>query len=339
MFTKRQLVLTAAILVGGLLALNLAVAFLTRNSVPRRVMRHARESQAASVIALGNSLVAAGFDETAFDAGAGLSAPRGAANLGLGASAPVEQLLLLRYALSHGLHPRLVVYGFYDFQLTAPDRFAIGDLIGNHSMLYYIEPFYARRFYSLSLHDELQFRAMHSFPMFADRGAIWAKVEILRRAIAQQGMPAQRSNRFGRAADFSLLESDNADDFRRTCAASMNLPLALPVSELLRQARETGLTIAIVEMPMRRAHRNLFYDTTWWAQYVAHVRTLLEPYGVIYVDANHWIDDDSLFADPLHLSEQGAAEFSQRLGSLLGPDIPRLSAQSAASSLPGRPRL
>ncbi len=297
------------------------------------------ESVERKLIALGNSLVAAGFDETAFDAGAGLSTPGGAANLGLGASAPVEQLLLLRYALSHGLHPRLVVYGFYDFQLTAPDRFAIGDLIGNHSMLYYIEPFYARRFYSLSLHDELQFRAMHSFPMFADRGAIWAKVEILRRAIAQQGMPAQRSNRFGRAADFSLLESDNAEDFRRTCVESMNLPLALPVSELLRQARETGLTIAIVEMPMRRAHRNLFYGTTSWAQYVAHVRTLLEPYGVIYIDANHWIDDDSLFADPLHLSEQGAAQFSQRLGSLLGPDIPRLSAQSAASSLPGRPRL
>lgn len=338
MFTKRQLVHTVAILLGGLLVLNLAVAFLTRNSVPRRVMRHARESQAARVIALGNSLIASGFDEGAFDAGAGLSPPRGAANVGLGASAPVEQLLLLRYALSHGLHPRLVVYGFYDFQLTAQDRFAISDLIGNRAMLYYIEPFYARRFYSLSLHDELQFRAMHSFPMFADRGAIWAKVEILRRAIAQQGMPAQRSDRFGRAADFSLLESDNADDFRRTCATSMNLPLALPVSELLRQAREAGLNIAIVEMPMRRAHRNLFYDTTWWAQYVAHVRALLEPYGVIYVDANEWIDDDSLFADPLHLSEQGAAQFSQRLGSLLGPDLPRLSAQSAASSLPGRRR-
>jgi hypothetical protein len=333
MSTKRQLVLTSAILVAGLLALNLAVGFLTRNSVPRRVMRHARESQAASVIALGNSLIAAGFDESAFDGAAGLSAPRGAANLGLGASAPVEQLLLLRYALSHGLHPRLVVYGFYDFQLTAPDRFAIRDLIGNRAMLYYIEPFYARRFYSLSLHDDLQFRAMHSFPMFADRGAIWAKVEILRRAIAQQGMPAQRSNRFGRAADFSLLESDNGSDFHRTCEASMNLPLAPPVSELLRQARDAGLTIAVVEMPMRRAHRNLFYDTTWWAQYVGHIRTLLEPYGVVYVDASHWIDDDSLFADPLHLSEQGAAQFSQRLGSLLAPDITRLSAQSAVSPL------
>ena len=60
----------------------------------------------------------------------------------------------------------------------------------------------------------------------------------------------------------------------------MSLPLAPPVSELLRQARDAGLTIAVVEMPMRSAHRTLFYDTTWWAQYVAHVRTLLAPYGV-----------------------------------------------------------
>jgi hypothetical protein len=332
MLTKRQLVLTATILIAGVFCINLVVVFLTRNSVPRRVMRHARESQSASVIALGNSLVAAGFDDAAFDTGAGLSAPNGAANLGLGASATVEQLLLLRYALSHGIRPRLVVYGFYDFQLTAPDRFALGDLIGNHAMLYYVEPSYARRFYSLSLHDDLQFRAMHFFPMFADRGAIWTKVEILRRAIAQQGMPAQRSNRFGRASDFSLLESDNAADFRNKCEASMNLALAPAVSELLNQAHDARVAIAVVEMPMRRAHRKLFYDTPWWPQYVAHVRTLLAPYGVIYIDASQWIEDDSLFADPLHLSEEGAAQFSQRLGSLLGPDVTRLSAAQAVTS-------
>ena len=337
MLTKHQLVLTTAILVACLLALNLTVAYLTRDSVPRRIMRHARESQSATVIALGNSLVAAGFDERAFNSGAGLSAHHGAANLGLGASSPVEQLLLLRYALSHGIKPHLVIYGFYDFQLTALNRFHIGELIGNHSMLYYVEPFYARSFYSLSPHDSLQFRAMHSFPMFADRGAIWAKVEILRRAIAQQGMPPQRSNQFGRAADFSLLESGDAEDFRRQCEASLALPLAPPVNELFRQARDAGIAIAVVEMPMRRAHRNLFYETPWWAQYVSRIRNLLAPYGVNFVDGSEWIDDDLLFADPLHLSEQGGAQFSQRLGSLLGPDIGR-HPDHFASTFPGSSR-
>ena len=335
---KRQLVLAAAVLLAGLVAMNLVVTILTRNSVPRRVMRHARQSQSASVIALGNSLVASGFDEVAFNSGAGLSAPRGAANLGLGASSTVEQLLLLRYALSHGVHPDLVVYGFYDFQLTTPNRFTTSDLMGNHAMLYYVEPFYARRFYSLSLHDSFQFRAMHAIPMFADRGAIWAKVEILRRAMAQQGMPAERTNRLGRAADFSLLESDNAEDFRLQCSASVNLPLASSVSELLRQANDLGLTIAVVEMPMREQHRRLFYDTPGWSQYTSHIRNLLAQFNVIYVDASDWIQEDALFDDPLHLSTRGAAQFSQRLGRLLGSLPPHLATDSTGTPVPGRSR-
>jgi hypothetical protein len=318
MFAKRHLLLALAVFLATMLVMNLATAYLTRNSQPRRIMQHARETQSASFLALGNSLVATGFDEAAFDAGAGLAPFRGASNLGLGASATIEHLLLFRYALSHGMRPRLVVYGFYDFQLTAPNKFTTSDLIGNHAMLYYVEPVYARRFYSLSLHDALEFRAMQAVPMFAERGAIWAKVEILRRAFAQQGMPRDRTNSLGRIADFSLLESNSGEDFHRQCEASMNLRLAPPVLELLRQSRDAGITIAVVEMPMRIAHRSLFYETPWWSQYVVHIRDLLAPYNVIFVDASIWIQDDSLFEDPLHLSAQGAAEFSQRLGKLLG---------------------
>ena len=338
MLTKRQLVLSAAVLLAGLAVMNLVIVFLTRNSRPRQVMRHARESQSASVVALGNSLVAAGFDEAAFDSGAGLSAPRGSANLGLGATTPVEHLLLLRYALSQGIHPRLALYGFYDFQLTTPVQFTTSELFGNHAMLYYVEPLYARRFYSLSLHDEFQFRAMHAFPMFAERGAIWAKVEILRRAIAQQGMPAERSNSMGRAADFSLLEAADVNDFRLQCEAELNLPLAPPVSEILRQAHRLGVTIIVVEMPMREQHRRIFYGTPCWSQYTMHIRNLVMTYGAIYVDASGWIQDESLFGDPLHLSERGAAQFSQRLGGLLASLPPQLAAGSRATPVPERSR-
>jgi hypothetical protein len=328
--TKRQLILTAAVLLVGLLALNLAVAFLARNSMPRRTMQKARESQSAGVVALGNSLVASGFDAVAFDSAVGIAGPSGAVNLGLGATFPVEHLLLLRYALSHGVRPRLLIYGFYDFQLTAAAQLAISELIGNHSMLYSVEPSYARRFYTLSFRDSIQFSSLHSFPMFADRGAIWAKVEILRRAMAQQGMAAERLSRFGRAADFSLLESDNADDFRNQCEASFNSALSPAVSELFRQARDAGISIVVVEIPMRQAHRSLFYDTPWWNQYVAHIRDLLLPFDVTFIDASRWIENDSLFADPLHLSDEGAAQFSRQLGNLLGPDALRPSARLSA---------
>jgi hypothetical protein len=330
MLAKRQLVPTAAVLLAGILALNVVVAFLARNSMPRRILRHADQSRPASVLALGNSLVAAGFDSGVFDTAAGLSSPHGAVNLGLGSTFPVEHLLLFRYAYSRGMRPGLLLYGFYDFQLTTADRFAIGDVIGNHSMLYYMEPFYARQFYSLTAHDAVQFDALRAFPMFADRGSIWGKVEILRRAMSQQGMPPQRSNQFGRASDFSLLESDNPEVFRRQCQASLEFPLSPSVHELLRQARNADISVVVIEMPMRQAHRNLFYDTPWWNLYVAHIRKLLIPLGVSFVDASRWIEDDSLFADPLHLSDEGAVQFSQRLGGLLAPDVARFRMPSSS---------
>lgn len=319
MLTTRKLVFAAAVLLAGLFALNLAIAYLTRNSLPRRLMRHARESESAVVLALGNSLIVADFDEAAFDAAAGLSSPRRAANLGIGASVPVEHLLLLRYALAHGMRPHLVVYGFYDFQLTTPTIFATSDLIGNNAMLYYLEPLYARGFYTLSRHDEFEFRAMYLYPMLADRGAVWAKIEVLRRALAQQGMPPERTNRFGRASDFSQFESNNADDFRRQCEASMNLPLAPAVGELVRQSNEAGATIALVAMPMRQAHRNLSYGTRCWSEYFKRIGSLLEPYSAAFIDASDWVQDDSLFDDAIHLSPGGADQFSRRLGSTTKP--------------------
>jgi hypothetical protein len=331
MMTKRQLVAAVLVLLAGLAAMNVTVAALTRNSVPRRVMRHARESQTATVVALGNSLVASGFREAAFDSTTKLSAPRGAVSLGLGASTPVEQLLLLRYALAQGMRPQLVIYGFFDFQLTEPGSFSIGDMIGNRARDYYVEPSYGRRFYSLSAHDAVEFRALEAFPMFADRGAIWAKVEILRRAMGQQGLPTQRSNQFGRAADFSLLEAKNEQEFRQKCEDALSQPLSPAVSELLRVAGNAGLSIAVVEMPMRQAHRHAFYDTASWQEYVAHVRKLLAAYPVTFVDASHWIVDDAEFDDPLHLGERGAEEFSRRLGNELRTEMATVPALRATT--------
>lgn len=317
MVTRRQLGRTAFILAGCLLAMNFGVAYLTRNSVPRRLMQHARDSQPARVLALGNSLMAAGFEEPVFDSAAGLTASNGAVNLSLGASSPVEQLLLLRYALAQGIRPRMLIYGFYDLQLSQPVQFSANDMIGNHALLYYLEPTYARQFYSLSARDSVQFKALHDVPMFADRGAIWSKVEILRRSISQQGMPQENTNQFGRAADFSLLEPANVDAFRKDCEAAVQSPLAPPVAELFRQAREANMDIVLVEMPMRSSHRAQFYETKWWNDYTAHVRELLRPYNVTFVDASNWAPDDSLFADPLHLSKRGAVQFSQGIGKIL----------------------
>jgi hypothetical protein len=50
-------------------------------------------------------------------------------------------------------------------------------------------------------------------------------------------------------------------------------------------------------------------------------KNLLAAQNVAYFDASRWIPDASKFGDALHLSEQGANEFSRRLAELCsGPE-------------------
>src|SRR5262245_53336645 len=69
---------------------------------------------------LGNSLVEAGCDPAAFREAwpVGQSAPK-PVNIALGATSPVEHYLILKHALDRPIHPRFLVYGFFDDQLNA----------------------------------------------------------------------------------------------------------------------------------------------------------------------------------------------------------------------------
>jgi hypothetical protein len=138
--SRRQVVLAFAGLLLLLFALNEAVGRSARDTVPRQLLARIAASPGSGVVALGNSLVGVGFEESAFDEGIGLDPRHGMINLGLGNSTPVEHLMLLRYALHHGDHPQLLIYGFFDFQLTHPAEFTTSDFVGDRAMLYYVEP-------------------------------------------------------------------------------------------------------------------------------------------------------------------------------------------------------
>lgn len=304
-----------------LAGLNAAVGFATRHSVPQRLMQHARESQSASVLALGNSLVGAGFSESSFNAGVGLSQASGSVNLALGASSPVEHLLLLRYALQHGMHPSTVVYGFYDFQLTEPVTLSTRDMIGNRAILYYVEPEYGRNFYELSLHDRTEFEIGRHFELFADRGAVWGRVERFRRVLEQVGMPTVQTNSMGRVSDFALLAFPNREAFVSECNREINADLNSAVRQIIVQSQTAGSRVYFVEMPMPPAHVRAFYDTDAWANYRAHMVATLDNLNVSFINASEWIDDQSDFADPLHLNSAGASLFSHRLGEQLSSTI------------------
>ncbi len=300
-----------------LIALDREVARSSQNTVPRALMARVRESPDAQAVALGNSLIGVGFNEPSFDGGMELDKRDGAINLGMGGSSAIEQLLMLRYALQQGMRPRVVVFGFFDFQLTHPLEYATRDLIGNRAMLYYTEPEYARVFYHLSLHDRAEFEVMRHFELFSDRGQVWERVELFRRTLAQQGMPAEKTNSMGRAVDFAMLEYPSAPAFVAECGRASRNPLIPSVREIALQAAAAGSEVYFVEMPMPPEHVQMFYDQPEWAGYRAHLQSMLGDLGATYVDASRWIPEETAYADPLHLTYEGGQEFSKRLGEYL----------------------
>jgi hypothetical protein len=315
---KRIFILALAGIVLMLAALDREVARLSRNTIPRWTMERVRQSRGAQTIALGNSLIGVGFNETSFDAGMGVGQPQGSINVAMGGSSAVEQLLMLRYALSQGLHPRTVIFGFFDFTLTHPLEYSTRDLIGNRAMLYYLEPEYARGYYHLSAHDRAEFEIMRRFELFEDRGTVWERVELFRRALARQGMPPEKSNSMGRSVDFAMLEYPSASEFVAECGRASRNPLIPSVGEIALQAEAAGANVYFVEMPMPPEHVRMFYDQPEWsAGYRAHLRQMLGGIGAHYVDASHWMPDDNSFEDPLHLTYAGAQAFSRHLGEFL----------------------
>jgi len=317
--TRGQFWGTVLVCAAVLACTNTLVGSLTQHSVSRRILADAKSAGSAETIALGNSLVRSGFNADEFTAAQqSQGAPGAALNMAMGASAPVEHLLLLRAALRADDRARLLLYGFYDFQLTDPVSFAFSDIIGNHDLLYYDEPEFARRFYSMSRYDAAGFEIARHFPLLAERGAIWAKVERLRRAISQQGMPDQATNQFGRVADFTLLEASGQDEFVKHCERASREQLNAPVLEMIREAQERQLRVVLVLMPLPPRHVQTFYDTGGWAEYQRHLHELLAKQNVALVAASRWFPDADKFGDALHLNEGGSREFSRRLGTLCG---------------------
>jgi hypothetical protein len=168
--------------------------------------------------------------------------------------------------------------------------------------------------------------------MLAERGAIWGKVEELRRAMGEVGMPHIETNRFGRTADFGLLEPRSTDAFVSACDhwSGVSDGLNKPALEIIRESQARGARVVIVEMPMHPYHQQHFYALGAWHRYRNGLRKLIEENGAEYVSASGWITDPGEFADHLHLAPLGAEDFSRRLALQLR------SSQDQTSAAAGR---
>jgi hypothetical protein len=237
-----------------------------------------------------------------------------AVNAGLGSTSSIEHLALTRLAWSHHTVQR-IVYGFFDQQMAPEGALKNSDLIGNYAMLYYLEPRLALRYGRFDWLDRVEFQAFRCCALLQERGTIWSKVERLRRDMQEIGMPRAETNQFGRRADFNLLEFADTDKFALGCRDIMRSGdfLSPPIQELLREARDHGARVTVVEMPMHPFHLKQFYDQPIWDAFRVQNRAAVEHAGASYVDGSHWIPNAADYQDHLHLSESGAVLFSQRL--------------------------
>lgn len=297
---------------GILVAFNFLVQHFARNSVPRQLVRQIDASRGITHLALGNSLIAAGFDASVFDASMA-PAPVVAFNAGLGASGTVEQLMILQRALRDASTVKVVIYGFFDFQLTDPPSATLTDFFGNRAVAFYLDPSLALRSYQMNPSDRLEFEIFRDVPMVVERAGIWAKVERMRREMGEVGMPHADTNRFGRVADFALLEARSPADFTSQCELGQKAGLSQPVLEMIADAHARGAQVVIVAMPMHPYHQSHFYALDAWGKYREHLRELIEAQHATYLNAADWIEDPDEFADHLHLAPSGAKDFSARL--------------------------
>ncbi len=160
---------------------------------------------------------------------------------------------------------------------------------------------------------------MRHFELFIDRGTLWERVEKFRRTLSAEGMPPQKANSMGRSIDFAMLEiSECARVHCGMRARKAQSPHSVGARDCVAgvSGGQPGSTSLRCQCP--RCTSTTFYDQPEWANgYRVHLQDMLGGLGAKYIDASHWMPDESSFADPLHLTYDGAKQFSERLGAFL----------------------
>ena len=307
--SSRRLGVQVTVWLAGLVTANVVVARLTANAIPRQIVRTIEQSTAITDLFVGTSQIVEAIDPEAFER----ARPNTRAlNAGMGATSIIEHDILMRRALAR--HPARAFYGFWNTPLTDEPQSGWRDLFGNRAMSYYVDRETAIGF--IAPHDPVRawtIRLTSFVPLVVERAALWGNVERLRRTFAGFGRPPQATNRFGRVADFALLEQTDVA-FRRACREPVERSsgLVAPVVDMLDRGREAGASVVMVLMPMPRRYRDRFYSTSEWQRYVAYVAGEIQRHGGVYLDASDWVDDTG-FLDAVHITPAAARPFSARL--------------------------
>ncbi len=310
--TPRRLFAQVLVFAAAFAGLNRIVVRLDRDAIGRLYVVEALAEPPADVIVVGNSTMVAAFGEREFRAAAG----RSGLNVAVGATSPVEQLAAARAVLPR--HPgATLVVGYLETQLTDAPQGRYADLTGTRAMIYEFGPDLAAEYYAPD--DPLKrlgLRLAAGLPVLHARGALWGRVERVRRHLGAVGLPRAVDGRFGRADDFAILYPD-PDEFagRAGRHADDRVPFAGPVAAMFRLGYAGG--VVLVEMPMPGPYRARYTGTPEYDRYRTHVRTLATAAGGRVIRADDWVPDAE-FEDALHANRAGRAAFTPRLAAELG---------------------
>ena len=320
---KKRLLISTLVLVAALLGFNWFIGR-TARTWPRILLREVAGARSVGTLLLGNSLMASGFDETAFrEASQAPKDPAPILNAACGATLPAEHLQFYEVAKKGSPRIPVIIYGYLFDQLTAPTDAGWRELSGNRAMFYYADfELGLSLYHPKNAIEILQFRATRHLPVVYERLNIWRRVELLRRKFDRWGLPDEGTTRFGRAADFAggAFQPKDSAAFSEACrkAVRERAPLSVPVKAIMSQARAAGSRVIVIEMPLPLARRLFFGSDGVWQPYREHVRDLIKGEGGTCIDALDWYSDDArYFADDLHLNPMGAADFSRRLAPLV----------------------
>jgi len=311
--TRQRLILTVILSILLLVGFNVLLAVGTRNSPEKKALMDLRGLTGKDTIAFGDSLIGVGFLPDIFDRTAAENAYTAtSANAAVLNTYPSEHAIVLGETLRLNPQARMIIYGFFDFRLTAVPAAKSDDLWGNRIIGLLLEPLKAQSLYTMDLGSRIETVLFSKLPLFTDRATPYFRVEKARESLAKIGKSPAPA---GGATRFAQLEATSIENFNREALQQVSdrQPLSTPILEIIRQAKEHNARLVLVEMPASPEHVTRFYRSPSWAIYREYVRGLLKEHGVEFLDAGEWFPEQGFFGDELHLAPRGAQAFSQQL--------------------------
>ena len=103
------------------------------------------------------------------------------------------------------------------------------------------------------------------------------------------------------------------------CGQASEAQLNAPVQEIIRENAGAAYAGSVrVDVAAAQTCASFLRNVCVGGAYQRHVEGLLARQNVGFIDASHWFPEGERFGDALHLNDEGARLFSQRLGAMCG---------------------